>query len=145
MATAKNTPGTKSTEQRGQDTSFGNTAARAKTNSQPGDRATTDQTRNTDLPGMHHKDAETTQAGTNDRNTGSGTGTNKMAGERTDREAAGARTKGQNPTGARDTNAGELRDEDEEDAENLPTSEDVDAEEENDEATADDDGTTNAK
>lgn len=147
MATTKNDPTNTSNEQRGQ-ANPGTTTGRSNPNTQPGDRATNEETRNAGLPGTQRKGAETTQMGTKDRNTDSSSSMNTKDGDRTDREVAASRTTGQDPTGARDTNDGELRDEDEEDNEALPGTEDVEVDTDDavdtDKATADDDATTTA-
>ena len=146
MANTKNNPDNKSTEQRGKDTSLGNTPGRANMSNQPGDRSTTDEARTAGQPGTQRKGAETIQGGASDRNT-AGVGKPGNVGDRTDREVAGSRTTGQNPTGARNTNDGELRDE--EDADALPTSEELDADADNEEDTDDlsaaDEATTKVK
>jgi len=144
MATTKNTPDNKGTEQRGQPTGYGKVGDKPNSANQPGDRSATDETRSGGLPGTQRKGAETTQAGTNERPAGS----KGVDGDRTDRDVAGSRSTGQNPTGTREVNERELRDEDEADLENLPAAEDLDAEDEDvetDDATTDEDATTKVK
>ena len=141
MANGKNTPTTKGTEQRDQHTASSNASGKANMANQPGDRSATDGARTGSAPGTHHKGAETTQPGGTNRNMTGGD-------ERMDRGVAGQRSTGQNPTGERNMNDGELRDENEEDAETMPSSDDAEADrrlEDMDRASADDEDASNVK
>jgi hypothetical protein len=115
MATMKSMPENTSADKQEKHPSADNTVRGSNTTKQPGNSATTDATRNA---GVSKNDRN----GANTNGTGSTAATSK---DRSDRGMGSSHTTGQDPTGAREANDGELRDEDEEDSEPLPGAEDA--------------------